>query len=243
VADQLTQASAALDFRGFGDSTPPAGWAVDWRAYGVDALVAARELAREHHGPVVGVGHSMGGAALLMAALDEPDVFAGLVLFEPIVMPPAGTSAGAAPSNFLAEGARRRRPTFASYDAALANFGAKPPMNAFTPAALKAYVRDGLVEGDDGQVHLKCTPEHEAQTYETGGAHGTFERLGDVRVPCRYLSGRVEPGQPSAVTELLAERTPGATYHRLAHVGHFAPMEDPAAIAGEIERFAAGLTA
>lgn len=243
VADALAHPSAAVDFRGFGDSTPPAGWAVDWKAYGTDALVAARDRAAASGGPLVGVGHSMGGAALLMAALDEPALFAGLVLFEPIVMPPQPAGTPAAPSNHLAEGARRRRSTFASFDAAIANFGSKPPMSSFTPAALEAYVRYGLAAGPDAQVHLKCTPEHEARTYEMGGAHATFERLGDVRVPACYLSGRVEAGQPSVFTELLADRTPGATYRRLEHVGHFGPMEDPAAIADEIARFAAGLDA
>jgi pimeloyl-ACP methyl ester carboxylesterase len=243
VADALGRPSTALDFRGFGDSTPPAGWDVDWLAYGTDALIAARDLVSTSGAPIVGVGHSMGGAALLMAALDEPALFAGLVLFEPIVMPPPGAGATAPPSNFLAEGARRRRATFPSYEAALANFGSKPPMNTFTPAALEAYVRHGLAEGDDGQVHLKCAPEHEARTYEMGGAHATFDRLGDLRVPARYLSGRVDAGQPSAITELLAQRTPGAVYHRIDHVDHFGPMQDPEAIAHDVDRFAAGLGA
>jgi pimeloyl-ACP methyl ester carboxylesterase len=243
VADALGRPSTALDFRGFGDSTPPPDWAVDWHGYGIDALVAARDLVATTGAPVVGVGHSMGGAALLMAGLDAPELFAGLVLFEPIVVPTAAEPAPGVPSNFLAEGARRRRSAFASFDAALANFGSKPPMDAFTPAALEAYVRFGLAPGDDGQVHLKCAPEHEARTYEMGGAHATFDRLGEVRVPTRYLSGRVEPGQPSSFTEPLAERTPGAVYERLDHVGHFGPMEDPAGLAAAVARFAAGLTA
>jgi pimeloyl-ACP methyl ester carboxylesterase len=238
VADAVQTRSVAVDFRGFGDSEPPADWDVDWNGYGVDALTVARALDDDGSGPLIGVGHSMGGAALLMAALDAPELFAGLVLFEPIVMPPAPTMN---PSNYLAEGARRRRPVFDSYDAALANFGAKPPMNAFTPAALEAYVRFGLRETDDGRVQLKCTPEHEARTYEMGGAHRTFARLGEVRTPTRYLSGRVEAGQPSSFTELLAETTPGADYRCLDDVDHFGPMEDPAGLAAEIERFARGL--
>lgn len=240
VADELDVPSTALDFRGFGDSAPPTGWQVDWRGYGTDATVAARHLAEASGSPVVGVGHSMGGAALLMAALDEPDLFATLVLFEPIVMPPTPVTSQAVPSNFLAEGARRRRSAFASFDAALANFASKPPMNAFTPEALHAYVHFGLAEGANEQVHLKCSPEHEARTYETGGAHDTFDRLGTLRVPAHYLSGRVEQAQPSAVTELLAARTPGATYARIEHVGHFGPMEDPAALAGIVDRALAG---
>jgi pimeloyl-ACP methyl ester carboxylesterase len=243
VADALGRPSAALDFRGFGDSAPPPDWTVDWRGYGIDALAAARDRADAAGAPLIGVGHSMGGAALLMAALDDPSLFAGLVLFEPIVMPPPSDDGPTMPSNALADGARRRRSTFASFDAAIANFGSKPPMNAFTAGSLQAYVHFGLAPGADGQVHLKCTPEHEARTYETGGAHGTFARLGDLRVPARYVSGRVEAGAPSAVTELLARRTPGADYRRIDHVGHFGPMEDPAAIAAEVDRFAAGLDA
>lgn len=243
VADELGRHSTAPDFRGFGDSTPPAGWTVDWYGYGADAVAAADRLVDATGGPVVGVGHSMGGAALTMAALDEPALFAGLVLFEPIVMPPVPPRQSPVPTNHLAEGARRRRAAFASYAVARTNFGSKPPMDAFTAASLEAYVRFGLAPGDDGQVHLKCTPEHEARTYETGGAHDTFDRLGQLRVPVRYLSGRVEPGQPSAVTELLAARTPGAAYHRLEHVGHFGPMEDPAALAAEIARFIDGIAA
>ena len=240
VAAELAHASFALDFREFGDSTAPAGWEVDWNGYGTDALAVAGELAGQL-GPLLGVGHSMGGGALIMAALDDPSLFAGLLLFEPIVVPPVeGRPARA--GNPLAEGARRRRPTFDSYEAAIANFSSKPPLNTFRADALDAYVRFGMREDDDGRVHLKCTPEHEARTFETGGNHATFERLGELRVPTRYLAGRVEPDAPSGFTEVLARATPGATFDHLDRLSHFGPMEDPSAFAAEIESFATALT-
>jgi pimeloyl-ACP methyl ester carboxylesterase len=204
--------NVGYDARGHGDTPIGTDWpvpdAVDWNVYGDDAAVVARSLSVD--GQVLGVGHSMGGAALLMAAIASPELFCGLV--------------------------RKRRSAFASYEAAFANYAAKPPMNVFTPASLEAYVRFGFAEGDDGQVHLKCTPEHEARTYEAGGNHITWAHLGEVTVPVWVLCGHPENGQPSAGTAGLADQIPGARYIELDHLGHFGPMQSPdeiAALVGE----------
>ena len=69
----------AFDYRGHGDSIIPSDWQVRWNAYGDDALAVARVAAAR--GPVVAAGHSMGGAALVMAAIREPQLFSALVLF------------------------------------------------------------------------------------------------------------------------------------------------------------------
>ena len=228
--------NVGYDARGHGETPIGTDWpspdALDWIVYGRDAALVAHSLSVD--GPVVGVGHSMGGAALLMAALDAPELFSGLVLYEPIVMPPVDPSAGSGNANFLAIGARKRRSSFASFEAAIANYAAKPPMNIFTPDTLEAYVRFGFREGDDGQVHLRCTPEHEARTYEAGGLHHTWDRLGEVDVPVWVLSGRPEAGQPSAGTAALASRIPGARYIQLDHLAHFGPMQAPDEIAALI---------
>ena len=224
--------NVGYDARGHGDTPIGTDWpsqdALDWTVYGRDAALVAHSLSVD--GQVLGVGHSMGGAALLMAALAAPELFCGLVVYEPIVMPPGAPIPGGQ-SNHLADGARRRRSTFPSFDAAIANFGAKPPMNIFTPDTLDAYVRFGFRQGEDGQVHLRCTPEHEARTYEAGGNHHTWDRLGELQVPVWVVCGQPQPQQPSANTAALAEQIPGARYIELGHLGHFGPMQAPAEIA------------
>ncbi|NBS28513.1 MAG: alpha/beta fold hydrolase, partial [Actinobacteria bacterium] len=172
LAARLTELhSVTFDYRGYGDSVIEENWEVRWGAYGDDALTVTCYAAQ--HGPVIGVGHSMGGAALVMAALREPELFRALVLYEPIIFPPESRRPDA-PKSPLADGARRRRTNFASFDEALANYSAKPPLNVFHPECLEAYVRHGFRETPDGDVTLKCRPEHEARTYESGGLHETW---------------------------------------------------------------------
>lgn len=220
--------SVGLDYRGHGDTAVPPGWDVDWFGYGDDATAVAEAVWTP--GGLIGVGHSMGGAALLMAVLRRADLFRALVLYEPIVLPPEGMRPGST-DNPLALGARRRRSAFDSFEAAIANFSSKPPLNAFTQAALHAYVHGGFRAGDDGRVHLKCTPEHEARTFEMSTGHDVWEHLGEVTVPVWVVSGRPHAGEPSMLAPRIAERLADAQYVEEDDLDHFGPMTHPERIA------------
>lgn len=219
--------SLALDYRGHGMTERPADWAVDWDRYGDDAVVAAAAVAPE--GGLVAFGHSMGGAGLLMAALRDPGRFSLIVAFEPIVFPPPDPTAPR-PDTPLVAGARRRRRSFPSYEAALENYAAKPPLGSFTPAALRAYVEHGFrPEGDE--VVLRCDPEHEARTFEQGGNHGTWDRLPQITTPVVVVAGRQDGMGPAAIAPGVAERLPNSEYVGLDHLDHFGPMTHPGEIA------------
>ncbi len=218
----------AFDYRGHGATARPDG-PVDWERYGDDALAVARALP----GPLVGFGHSMGGACLLMAAHRDPTLFRHLVLFEPIVFPPSGIRPDGEESP-LAAGARRRRASFPSHDAALEHFRRRPPLSSFTDEALEGYVRHGFAPGPDGQVHLRCRPETEAETFETGGRHATWDLLPDIATPTLVVAGRVEPTQPSQVAAEVAGRLPHGAYLEREDLDHFGPMTHPAEIAALI---------
>jgi len=225
--------SVAFDMRGHGD-TPQPEQPIDWRRYGDDATAMATALDT----PIVAFGHSMGGTSLLMAAHRNPALFSHIVVFEPIVFPANSRPADSPPSPMV-EGARRRRATFASYEAAIANYSSKPPMNAFAPAALEAYVRYGFAEGPDGQVHLKCRPEIEAGTFELGGQHNTYDVLGGIDVPVLVLAGRADELQPpSLVAQDVAGQLRHGTFTRLTDLDHFGPMTRPDIVAAVIAAFA-----
>ena len=220
----------AFDYRGHGDTARPDG-PIDWQAYGDDALAMASWLADRHGGPIDAFGHSMGGACLLMAAHRRPELFRRIIAFEPIVFPPEGLSESPPDAeSFMVVGARRRRASFPSYDAAIANYAGKPPLDAFTPAALEAYVRFGFAQGN-GEVHLKCTPDTEAGTFATGALHRTWDVLPEIMSDVLIVAGVVQPMQPSRIAEGVAQRLPNGRYLQRNDLDHFGPMTHPAEIA------------
>lgn len=231
--------SIAFDYRGHGDTPLPADphdREIDWNRYGDDAYAAATAVRRAAGAPIVAFGHSMGGAGLLMAAHRDSSLFERLVLFEPIVYPPPEERAPA-PENTLSAGARRRRTTFPSFEAAIENYASKPPLNAFTPEALDAYVRFGFAAGDDGQVHLKCDPETEAGTFDRGGLHRTWDVIDQIEIPVMVVAGRLAEFQPSFIAAQVAERLPKGAYAQLDELDHFGPMSHPVEIAALVSGF------
>jgi pimeloyl-ACP methyl ester carboxylesterase len=222
----------AHDHRGYGDSLAPHDWQVRWEAYGEDSLAAVEYLTSQvRSGHVLAAGHSMGGATLIMAALHRPALFRGIVAFEPIVFPQANFRPDDMPPNPLVAATRKRRATFDSFDDAYANFASKPPMAAFHPDALRAYVDHGFLTNHDGSVTLKCNPEHEARTYETGGGHQTWNDLVALQVPVWVVGSPEQTYQPSAIAPRIAEQLRRGHYEMWPEVSHFGPMEDPARFA------------
>jgi len=219
----------ALDFRGFGDSTEP-DRPLDWHGFADDvlAVVDAFDL-----GPVQAVGHSKGGAAILLAEQARPGTIERAVCFEPIVFPPAE---GDPPANHLAEITKRRREVFGSFDEAIQNFASKPPLGSLRPDVLDDYVRHGFVEQPDGTVRLKARRDHEAATYETGATHGGFARLHEVACPVLVAHGGDGQG-PAVVAPLVAEALPAGELRSFPERHHFGPLEDPAWFAGVVRSF------
>jgi len=237
VADHLTKRFHcwAHDHRGHGDTPLPPNWKVAWSGYGADTAAAAKAIAGS--GGIIGVGHSMGGATLLIAALKNPGLFRGLLLYEPIV-PPADLKMPANRPNFLAEGAARRKASFRSLKDAINNYSSKMPMSSFTPEALEAYVNGGFRKGDDGMMHLKCDPALEAENFRNPHVSNLWKKLHEITVPVWVLSGHPEPFQPSGFAEALADELPKGKHIEYSDLDHFGPFVDPARIARIIDTFA-----
>ncbi len=222
----------ALDHRGHGATIAPPGWeagvGVDWRRFGDDTLAVGKAIAPQ--GGLVGFGHSMGGASLLMAAHRDPSLFERLVLFEPIAGPVPDRPVD--PDEIpLVVGARRRRRRFASFDEAYENFRSKPPLSQMTPESLRGYVWHGLRPTADGDVELCCAPELEATIFMLAKDNGVWELLPEIDVPVLVVAGVVEADQPSFWAEQIAQRLPHGDVVLLPHQTHFGPFSHPDQVA------------
>ncbi|MGA1440242.1 MAG: alpha/beta fold hydrolase [Ilumatobacteraceae bacterium] len=235
IADGLVSSFQvfALDHRGHRATPAPDGWAVDWRRFGDDCIAVCDAIAPS--GGIVGIGHSMGGAALLMAAHRRPDLFRRLVLFEPIAVPPDAPVVDME-SHPLVVGARRRRRRFESVDDAIDNFRAKPPLSLMRDDVLRCYVEHGFRPDDDERpgVELICRPEIEAGIFLTSHLNGVWELLAEVQVPTDVVSGYVADDQPSARCAELAAALPAGRAIRWDHQSHLGPFSHPDELAAHV---------
>lgn len=233
-------AAASLDFRAHGSSTRPVDGNFDWIGMADDVLCAVEHLDRSRPGApslLVGAGHSMGGAALLLAEQRRPGTFAGLWCYEPVVFPPEGTSlSGGDPGgdNPMSVAAARRRPDFAPRDAAVENYAAKPPLDVFRRDAIEAYVAGGFRELDDGSVTLCCRPEDEADVFRMAAHHQAWDGLASMRCPVRIIRGLTGPPGPGSFAAQIVDRLRHGQLEDHAGLGHFGPMEDPVTMAASL---------
>lgn len=234
VAERLGGAfhCLAYDSRGHGasvvDDDEATAW--DWLTLGADAVRVVDGLGLSRP---LGLGHSSGASALLLAEALWPGTFAALYCIEPIGSttddPPPPD-----PDHPMALRARRRRAVFASRQEAEAAYGTRPPLSELSPEALRAYVSYGFADQEDGSVRLRCHPDHEARMYEYGLAHDAYRRLGDVTCPVVLARGSRSQAVGPETLRRWAARLPQARVDELAGVGHLAPLEDPSVVAGAV---------
>lgn len=231
LASELTDRFSvwAVDHRGHGDSgKDPRGGYDDWSVFVDDMLLVIAELGGDVWS---GIGHSMGGAVLLMAEARRPGTFSGLCCYEPVVIPPGMLAqAPGGTGSSMSDLARKRRAVFPSKAAARENYASKPPFATFHPAALDAYVEHGFVDCEGG-VTLACAREDEASVYEGAATNDSWERLGEVRIPVTVLGGHGSIDPVGRLVEDVARRIPRGAALRVEGVGHFGPFEAPIKVA------------
>jgi pimeloyl-ACP methyl ester carboxylesterase len=216
-----------FDARGHGDTRTPAGLDWNWDRFADDVLAVVDGL--DLHRPY-GFGHSSGGAALLDAEARRPGTFAALWCYEPIVWPEV-TAELAASRKPLISGALKRRDRFGSREEAYENFSSKPPLESLDARALRAYVECGFVPDPGGGVRLRCPPFVEAAIYRQGLVHDGFSRLPEVSPPVTVGRGGRSAAVEPEVAQAQVDALPEGRLADFPGLGHFGPLEAPAAVA------------
>jgi pimeloyl-ACP methyl ester carboxylesterase len=219
------------DLRGHGLTSSPDGLAYVWSGFAEDVLAVVDGLGLNRP---LAVGHSSGGAAVLLAEAERPATFQALWCYEPIVWP--DPERARARAERLADGARRRRDRFPTRAEAYENFRSKPPFSMLSEEALRAYVEHGFADQEDGSVALRCRREVEAEIYLRAIEGDRFARLAEVACPVTVACGGATEAIKPDVGEQQVAALPQARLVVFDGLGHFGPLEDAPRVASCIRR-------
>jgi len=199
--------------------------------HGLDALNARG---------IVGIGHSIGGVLTYWAAVRRPDLFRGVVLMDPVILPARwlwmlrlGRALGISQGRPLVQGALHRRRTWPSRAACFDHYRLKPLFGRWTDAALWDYVEGGTRPLDDGQVELIYPPEWEAHIFGTVPTD-VWRDVPRLRIPALVLRGERSNTFRREAQARMARELPRARFATIGDAGHLFPMEMPAETAAAI---------
>ena len=212
----------------------------NWYAIAHDLV---RIFDQEELRDVIGVGHSLGGVATMMAALDRPELFRALVLIEPVFLAPAvleNISTQLATADLyefpLVKIARKRRNGWSSRSEAFGRFRLKPVFAQWSDEALWDYVQYGLYEDGTGQFRLRYSPAWEARIYSLPPLD-IWELIPRLDHPTLGVRGEDSDTLTRASWRLWQQVRPEATFMGISGAGHLLTMEKPEEVAGAIRAF------
>jgi pimeloyl-ACP methyl ester carboxylesterase len=215
----------AIDARGHGHSSKPAP-PYRWRNFGEDVVAIAAQL---NLSGAVGVGHSMGGHSVTLAAALRPVAFSSLLLLDPVIRNRNEYVGPWTQAQFVA----KRRNRWTSSQEMFERFENRQPFQAWDRSVLRDYCDYGLVPDGDGFV-LACPPEIEAGIYENSPVpeSNIYPEIESIQIPVHVVrSGKqLDPANfmgSSPTAPDLASNFANATDLVTDH-SHFIPMEAPA---------------
>lgn len=231
----------ASDARGHGRTRLPADPEAlgGWEDFAGDLMGLIDAVDAET--PWLLAGHSMGGTCSLLASAHAPARVTGLVLLDPPFIPFAEARAFAAeggrPENPMADKAGRRKPGFASREAAREGYRGRGVFATWADEDLDAYLADGLIDTDDGAM-LACSPAFEAATFRAVSLR-VEPALQALKVPFALLAA--EHGSTVRDGELahFAEHPMCLGAQRLPGTSHFLPLEAGDAVRAAVRMVAA----
>ncbi len=216
----------------------------DWHPLTDDLF---RFLDERDPGPVIGVGHSLGGIVTLRAALRQPERFQALVLIDPVLFPPAMIAAMRLVRTFglsyrlhpLVQGTLRRRRVFASREVLLRGYRRKSIFRYMDDASLEAYVEGLTRPRPDGQHELAYSPEWEARIYVTGVWHDTdiWRGLPKLQIPLLIIRGAETDTFWASTARQVKRKLPSAQIVTLEKATHLVPLEQPGKVVEHIRNF------
>jgi len=196
---------------------------------------------------LIGVGHSMGAAALILTQTFHPPIhFESFVLVEPMLIVRIHERLYSGPSDRLGKSALVRRDVWSSKDNAWEVFRSRPSWKIWDQRVLRIYVEHGLRDipssDPDGRtgVTLKCTKVQEAACFQdvlgrtrAYDFFGHFCSTNQVHIIWGAIHDYVHPRIKEDI-ENVAAQGKLASVQSVPDVGHLAPQISPVGVANAV---------
>ncbi len=169
------------DAPGHGGSTQPSIKMPDWQKMAntiADAIYLQANVKVD--GPLIGIGHSMGGVLTLMAAHKYPDLFSEIILLDPVLFQNEMIIAqqlmrltGTWRHRAMVKSVANRTSVWPNLEAMKKNISSKSFYKAWQPQVISDYCQYSSIKCNesDEAVKLSCAPSWEASifgSYPTG---------------------------------------------------------------------------
>lgn len=198
--------------------------------------------------PIIGVGHSMSGVGLAMAAAKYPTLFRAIILIDPVFLPPLWVSLGRLlryfrqPFKHMVEGTLRRRREWPNRQAAYDHFRKRSLFQNCSDEMVRLYA-EGITRPlnpsePDGTMTLAYPPEWEARIF----GHMSYNQWRypkKITVPCLLIAGANSDTFLPPAQAAWGKRRPDIPLIKITEAGHLVPFEQPEASAAAIRAFLA----
>ena len=232
----------ASDVRGHGSSDQPGVQRIrHWDIFAEDLKLLIEHAMTP---PIIGMGHSLGAVTSYIAAAKYPQLFAGIILLDPSILPrrilwsmTVMKFMGLAGIIPLARKARRRKKTFQGKLEALKRFtSGRGIFKTWSKEFVEAYLECGLLVKDPETAMLTCDPEIEAQIFESV-PFDVWTYGKKIRCPALVIRGEQSDVLTAGSARRLEKLISDCETHTIPDSGHFVPMEKPQECAGIILDF------
>ena len=222
----------ASDVRGHGGSDQPSIKRIrHWNIFAEDLKILIEQIMSP---PIIAMGHSLGAMTTYIAASKYRELFAGIILLDPPMLPrwtlwsiAVMRVLGFRGNIPLARKARRRRKLFNGKKEALKRFiSGRGIFKTWSKEFVEAYLECGLLEKDSETAILKCDPELEAQIFESIPLNA-WKYGRKIDCPVLAIRGAQSDVFAAESAERLKRVVPDYELITVPEAGHFVPMEKP----------------
>ncbi|MCA6127895.1 alpha/beta fold hydrolase [Thalassolituus oleivorans] len=227
------------DAPGHGVSHKPDSIQPDWNAM---AATIAESIISRTSGPLVGVGHSMGGVMTLLMAAAQPNLFTRIILLDPalfsseiLLTQRLLRKTGFWQRTKLVKAVQQRRRRWPSKDELQSDLGRKSLYRSWHPSALDAFVEFGTYS-DGAERVLSCDPFWEASIFGSY-PYQLWHSVRSVKCPVYILVAEKSYPFINRAARRAASINRNVAWFEQPGT-HCFPMEDPEATAAFIKRLA-----